>query len=94
MKDFQKFLGTSEASLFLRLNKLVKRNITINGKRTSVTMEPQVWQILHDIAAEQNCTIHDLCTMIHERKSENSNLASAIRVFLISYLYINIKRDQ
>ena len=94
MQDFEKFLETSEASLFLKLNQLAKRNIKIGDKRTSVNLEPQVWQILHDIAEEQGCTIHDLCTFVDERKSDDSSLSSAIRVFLMSYLYINMKKEQ
>lgn len=94
MRNFEKFIETSEASLFLKLNQLAKRNITIGEKRTSVTLEPQVWTILHEIAQEQQCTIHDLCTFVNDRKAEDTSLASAIRVFLMSYLYINLKRIQ
>lgn len=93
MKEFKKFLETSEASFFLKLNELKKRNIKIGDKRTSVTLEPQIWMILHEIADEQDCSIHDLCSFIDDRKAKDSSLASAIRVFLTSYLYINLKKD-
>lgn len=92
MTEFHQALNSSEASIFLRLNQLKKRNIYVQGTRTSVTLEPQIWEILHDVAAEMNCNIHQLCTFIQERKSESSSLASAIRVFLISYLNIKQKK--
>lgn len=92
MANLSKLLETAEAAILIRLNELKKRNIVIGGKRTSVTLEPLVWEILHEIANEQDCTIHDLCTFIHERKGDNSSMSSAIRVFLISYLYINYKK--
>lgn len=92
MPDFMKLLETVEASIYVRVNELKKQNITINGKRTSVTLEPQIWDILKEIAEDQNTTIHDLCSYIYDRKSDDSSLSSAIRVFLISYLYVVNKR--
>lgn len=92
MAKLSKLLETAEASILIRLNELKKRNIVVDDKRTSVTLEPLVWEILHEIASEQDCTIHELCSFINERKGANSSLSSAIRVFLISYLYINYKK--
>lgn len=94
MTTIQEVLETAEASIFVSLNELKKRNVMIGGKRTSVTLEPQIWAILHDVAEEQKCTIHQLCSFINERKSEDSSLASAIRVFLISYLNIKVKKGR
>ncbi|MCB1782809.1 MAG: ribbon-helix-helix domain-containing protein [Alphaproteobacteria bacterium] len=78
----------------MSLNELKKRNIKINGMRTSVRLEPQVWEILHDVAHEIGCDVNRLCEFIFERKSEESSLSSAIRVFLISYLNIKCKKDK
>lgn len=77
-----------EAALFTSLNELQRKNIKINDVRTSVTLEPKVWTILQDLAAENNTNVHALCTFIYDRKSKGSSLSSAIRVFLISYLDI------
>ena len=93
MQDFSRLIETVEASLFIRMNELKKRNITISGKRTSITLEPQAWEILHDVAEAQDCSVHDLCSFINERKSDKSSLSSAIRIFLLSYLYIQNKRE-
>lgn len=88
MPEFLKHIQTAEASLLVKLNTIKKYNIVIDGKRTSVTLEPIIWEILHKIADEQKCDVHALCSFIHSRMDENGSLSSAIRVFLISYLFI------
>lgn len=92
MVEINEALETAEASIYVSLSELKKRNIVINGNRTSVTLEPQVWVILHKVAEQQDCEIHDLCTFINERKNPDTSLASAIRVFLISYLDIQLSK--
>ncbi|MGH1455888.1 MAG: ribbon-helix-helix domain-containing protein [Alphaproteobacteria bacterium] len=92
MVDINEVLETAEASIFVSLSELKKRNIIIKGNRTSVTLEPQVWVILHNVAEEQKCDIHNLCSFIFERKNDDTSLASAIRVFLISYLDIKLRK--
>jgi predicted DNA-binding ribbon-helix-helix protein len=39
---------------------LLSRNITVGGRRTSVRLEPEMWNSLYDIAKRENCTIHDI----------------------------------
>lgn len=64
---------------------LISKNITINGRRTSVRLEPEMWQALSDIAGRERCTIHQLCSLIQLKKAKNSSLTAAIRVFLMLY---------
>ena len=64
---------------------LLSRNVTIMGKRTSVRLEPEMWRAVKDIADRENCTIHDLCSLISLRKKGNSSLTAAIRVFIMLY---------
>lgn len=64
---------------------LVSRNITVNDKRTSVRLEPEMWNALRDIAKREGCSIHDICSLIALRKNENTSLTAAIRVFLMLY---------
>ena len=87
-------LETAEASIYVSLSELRKRNVVINGSRTSVTLEPQIWAILHKVADDQGCDIHKLCSFIFDRKNEETSLASAIRVFLISYLDICLEKGK
>jgi len=64
---------------------LVLKNITVNGKRTSIRLEPEMWSELKNIAKREQCTIHDICSLINMRKHENTSLTAAIRVFLMLY---------
>jgi predicted DNA-binding ribbon-helix-helix protein len=63
---------------------LLNRNIWIGRRRTSLRLEPAMWQALEEVAATSGLTIHQLCTMIDERRRESS-LTAAVRVFLLLY---------
>ena len=64
---------------------LVSRNITVNGRRTSVRLEPEMWRALKEISGRENCSIHELCSLISFRKNRRTSLTAAIRVFLMLY---------
>ena len=64
---------------------LILKNITVLGKRTSIRLEPEMWRELNQISDRENCTIHDLCTLISLRKNDKTSLTAAIRVFLMLY---------
>ena len=64
---------------------LVSRNITVQGRRTSIRLEPQMWVALREVAALEECTIHDICTLVSVRKKQNTSLTAAIRVFIMLY---------
>lgn len=64
---------------------LISRNVKVLGRRTSVRLEPEMWDALNEIAIREKCTIHDLCTLINTRKDEKSSLTASIRVFLMLY---------
>lgn len=63
---------------------LVCRNVTVNGRRTSLRMEPLLWDSLKDIAEREGLTIHRMCSEIDRRRGA-ANLTAALRVFIISY---------
>ncbi len=69
----------------LKKSTLVSRNITVVGRRTSVRLEPEMWNALRDIAEREQCKIHDICSLIHLRKNQATSLTAAIRVFLMLY---------
>ena len=64
---------------------LISRNITVLGHRTSIRLEPEMWTSLREISTREKCTIHDLCTVDSIRKSPNTSLTAAIRVFIMLY---------
>jgi predicted DNA-binding ribbon-helix-helix protein len=63
---------------------LVNRNVTVNGRRTSVRLEPAMWDALREIAARERRTLHDIVTEIDGRR-EASSLTAAIRVYIVVY---------
>lgn len=64
---------------------LVSRNITINGRRTSIRLEAQMWIALREIADREKCTIHEICSVIALQKSDSITLTAAIRIFMVLY---------
>lgn len=64
---------------------LVSRNVSIFRRRTSVRLEPEMWNALQDIATREGCTVHDICTLVSVRKNAATSLTAAIRVFLMLY---------
>ena len=44
-----------------------------------------MWTALRDIARRENCSIHDLSSLIQLRKNPDTSLTAAIRVFLMLY---------
>ena len=82
MSDGMKELASDD---LIPKSSLVSKNIKVCGRRTSVQLEPEMWKAIKSIAKRENCTIHDLCSLIEQRKDENSSLTAAIRVFLMLY---------
>ena len=63
---------------------LVIRNIVVAGHRTSVRLEPVMWEALHDIARRQKRTLNDLVTEIDLSRTASS-MTAAIRVYIVDF---------
>lgn len=66
------------------LSSLVIRNVVVAGRRTSVRLEPVMWEALQDIARRQERTIHDVVTQI-DRERTASSLTAAIRIYIVGF---------
>ncbi len=64
---------------------LISRNIRIHDRRTSVRLEPEMWDALREVAGLEGVSIHDLCGAIHDMKKPEAPFTGAIRVFLLEY---------
>lgn len=64
---------------------LISHNVWVQGHRTSVRLEAVMWQALHEIAAREEITIHQLITLISDKQGINSSLTATIRAFLVAY---------
>lgn len=63
---------------------LVSRNITIRGRRTSIRLEPGMWDALHDVARARGQTIHQFCSEVDANRQESS-LTASIRMALLEH---------
>jgi predicted DNA-binding ribbon-helix-helix protein len=63
---------------------VVKRSIVLVGHKTSVSLEDQFWDGLHEIAGNENMTISTLVEKIDTNRSSH-NLSSAIRIFVLGH---------
>ena len=57
----------------------VKRSFSLAGHRTSVSLEPEFWQVLEEIAAARTLSLAGLVQDI-DRNRSGTNLASACRL--------------
>jgi len=61
---------------------MTKRSLSINGHKTSVSLEAPFWDILCDIARSRKITMTGLITEVHGAR-DNGNLSSALRLFVL-----------
>lgn len=62
-----------------------KHSLTLNGHRTSVSLEPEFWNAFRDIAVEKSMAINELAAFIDHKRGIDIGLASAIRLFVLDY---------
>jgi predicted DNA-binding ribbon-helix-helix protein len=67
-----------------QVSTLDNRNVTVAGHRTSIRLEPAMWDALRLVCERERASIHEIVTAIERARSESS-LTSAIRVFLLRY---------
>ena len=62
-----------------------KHSLTLRGHRTSVSLERPFWDAFRTIAKERNQALNDLAAEIDTARGVESGLATAIRLFVLSY---------
>lgn len=83
---FDRLSGAGIAlELVERNSRLRSRNIVVTGRRTSVRLEPAMWEALKDIATIEHSTINEIVSAIAECRTSSGSLTSAIRVFVMAY---------
>jgi predicted DNA-binding ribbon-helix-helix protein len=58
-----------------------KRSVRIAGHNTSLTLEPEFWSALEDIASARKCSINEI--IAHIDKNRAGSLSSALRIFIL-----------
>jgi predicted DNA-binding ribbon-helix-helix protein len=63
---------------------LLNRNVTVAGHRTSIRLEPAMWEALQQVCTREHKPLNELVTEV-ERQRVESSLTAAIRVYLLHY---------
>jgi predicted DNA-binding ribbon-helix-helix protein len=63
----------------------VKHSLTLNGHRTSVSLEDEFWQAFREIASEKSMPINALAAEIDAERGLEIGLASAIRLYVLRH---------
>lgn len=64
---------------------LISRNVMIHGVRTSMRLEPDVWDGLADICRREKLSLHRVCTVIKDGSQCGQSLTSAVRTCVLGY---------
>jgi predicted DNA-binding ribbon-helix-helix protein len=84
--DFWFTVGSTYTYLtHIKKSVVIKRSIMINGHKTSVSLENEFWDGLHEVARDEHTTAPTLVEQV-ARSSDNCNLSSAIRLFVFNRL--------
>ncbi len=60
------------------------KNVTVNGRRTSMRLEKETWEALTDICLREKTTIHKICSALDLHR-EGLGLSLAVRLFVLRY---------
>ena len=62
----------------------VRKNVTIRGHRTSMSLEKAIWSGLEEICDREDVTFNQLCSLI-DRSRDTTSRTSAVRTFIVNY---------
>lgn len=62
-----------------------KHSLTLQGHRTSVSLEPAFWRAFREIAATEGVPINALAARIDAERGTGTGLASAIRLHVLAW---------
>lgn len=68
---------------------IIKKSVNLSGHFTSISLEPEFWTALKNIAQEKGMSVRALVQQIDQDRLKNEsiyNLSSSIRVFILSYI--------
>ncbi|MCF2856783.1 ribbon-helix-helix domain-containing protein [Pseudoalteromonas sp. SMS1] len=72
-----------------------KKSIRLQGVVTSLALENKIWQVLKQIAEQENLSVPQFISTLYqesiERHGKVDNLASLLRISCITYLLNNTK---
>ena len=75
------------------MSTLVNRNVTVSGHRTSMRLEPAMWEALEEICRREKLTVHEGCSLVDSPRTQSS-LTAAMRVFILGYFRAAVADSQ
>ena len=63
---------------------LLCKNVIVNGRRTSMRLEKEVWYALSESCRHQNISLNTLCSQIEDTK-DDTGLSSAMRIHALNF---------
>lgn len=63
--------------------KKIKKNVYIDGRRTSMSFEGYIWEQLERLGHEENLTVDQLCSEIERSRPDHLNISSVIRYLVL-----------
>jgi len=61
------------------------RNVRIGERRTSIRLEPEMWEALGEICANTGKDVNEICTEVYRANMGRGNFTSGLRVFIVEY---------
>jgi predicted DNA-binding ribbon-helix-helix protein len=62
----------------------IRKNVTIQGHRTSMSLEKAIWSGLEEICEREDLTFNQICSLI-DRSRKTMSRTSAVRTFIVNY---------
>ncbi|WP_343082390.1 ribbon-helix-helix domain-containing protein [Ostreiculturibacter nitratireducens] len=63
----------------------IKRSLTLQGHRTSVSLEDEFWRAFRDIAEARDLPLNALAAEIDATRDPETGLATAIRLYVLRH---------
>ena len=68
------------------MSRPVKRSLTLNGHRTSVSLEDEFWHAFRALADAKGRPVNALAAEIDAKRGVDTGLATAIRLYVLKEL--------
>ena len=66
-----------------------KISVSLSGHQTSISLEPEFIAELKHIAKIKKTSISSIISSIDEKRTPNTNLSSAIRIWILNHIHDN-----
>ncbi|MBO7332277.1 MAG: ribbon-helix-helix domain-containing protein [Alphaproteobacteria bacterium] len=63
---------------------MILKNVIVNGRRTSMRLEKEVWNALSESCLKDNISLNNLCSLVEKTKTDGG-LSSAMRIYAFNY---------